>query len=114
MLGGVPGNKNKKHLSQAGALIRSGWEDAHQNRRKLLAGKGKAALDARIDDQRPRLLTKEEEEKTRKFHPRPVITKDTVNQWRGRGRYRSTSRHNQGKGKGSRGSKGGKGQAAQT
>lgn len=54
------------------AWIRSAWEDMHQQRRTLMAGKQAFKLDPRADDTRPRLLTKEEEQKIqRQRRPKP-------------------------------------------
>ena len=54
------------------AWIRSAWEDMHQQRRSLMAGKQAFKLDPRTDDTRPRLLTKEEEQKIqRQRRPKP-------------------------------------------
>ena len=47
----------------AAAYVRSAWEDLHQSRRDLLAGRQKYKLEKREDDNRARLLTKEEEAK---------------------------------------------------
>lgn len=47
----------------AAAYVRSAWEDLHQARRDLLAGRQKYKLEKREDDNRARLLTKEEEAK---------------------------------------------------
>ena len=63
---------DKRKLGMAAALIRSSWEDLNQNRRKLLAGKQAHKLEPRIDDDRQRLLTREEEQKVR-----PTPTRST-------------------------------------
>lgn len=107
--------EEKGELSAAAALIRSGWEDAHQQRRRLLAGRGRGTLPTRPDDDRPKLLTREEEEKARKVAARPPpIAPRTVQAWRPRGsQFRSSSSHSnsgfRGKGKGK-----GKGQKGPT
>ena len=51
---------DKECVPGVAALVRSSWEDCNQARRELIAGKGKAKLDKREDDDRPRLLSKEE------------------------------------------------------
>lgn len=48
------------------AAIRSAWEDLLQQRRTLMAGRQASKLEAREDDNRARLLSKEEEEKVEK------------------------------------------------
>ena len=53
-------------LGLAGALVRSSWEDLQQNRRRLLAGRAQFALKPREDNDQPRLLDKEEEDKVRR------------------------------------------------
>ena len=52
-------------LQVVAAMLRSSWEDVQQNRRGLLAGKQVGKLAPRTDDDRVRLLTKEEEDKVR-------------------------------------------------
>jgi hypothetical protein len=55
---------DKSALGMAAAQTRSAWEDLLQQRRGLIAGKGgQRILDPRPDDIRPRLLSKEEEQK---------------------------------------------------
>ena len=65
---------DRETLSLSAAWIRSSWEDIQQQRRHLLAGKQSFKLDPRVDDTRPKLLSKEEEQKiirtTRKPKPR--------------------------------------------
>ena len=55
-----------KNLGVVAALIRSAWEDLHQNRKRLLAGKQTYLLKPRPDFDQARLFDKEEEEKLRK------------------------------------------------
>ena len=50
-------------MTGVAALLRSSCEDCHQARRELLARKERAKLEKRTDDDRPRLLTEEEEVK---------------------------------------------------
>ena len=54
---------DKQALLHTAAWIRSAWEDLHQQRRHTLAGKLSYKLEKRADDNRPRLLTAEEETK---------------------------------------------------
>jgi len=61
-------------LFQTAALIRSGWEDCHQERRKILAGEWSAILGPRKDDDRPRLLTNAETN---------AISQARLERWRG-------------------------------
>ena len=56
---------DKKHIMQLSAWARSGWEDIHQLRRKNFAGRQSWKLDGRVDDNRCRLVTSEEEKKLR-------------------------------------------------
>lgn len=96
---------DKQHFAQAAALVRSAWEDCHQTRRRVYAGKGKSTLPVRPDDTRPRLLTTEEEEKARRASRRPIptnqITQSTVQQWRPKPQqWRSPSNSSRPKGKG--------------
>ena len=60
------GDQDHRALALAATCCRSAWEDLQQHRRSLYAGKAAHALPRRPDDQRPRLLTPEEEEKIRK------------------------------------------------
>ena len=53
-------------LGLAGALVRSSWEDLQQNRRRLIAGRAQFALKPREDNDQPRLLDKDEEDKVRR------------------------------------------------
>ena len=53
----------REAVATAAALVRSAWEDLQQQRRHILAGKQAFKLDKRTDDTRPRLLSKEEEQK---------------------------------------------------
>ena len=62
---------DKQALLHTAAWIRSAWEDLHQQRRQTLAGKQSFKLDKRTDDNRPRLLTQEEESKITISRPRP-------------------------------------------
>ena len=68
---------DKEQIKISAALMRSTWEDYNHNRRCLLAGKEKVKLDKRTDDNRPMLLSKEEEGKMAKgkrFHqPRQLF-----------------------------------------
>ena len=100
---------DKKHLSMVAALTRSAWEDLNQNRRTLLAGKQSFKLNPRLDDDKPKLLTREEEQKVK---PKPKFTRPAwvnANQATSsnnsqfnpqRQRSRSTDRKGKGKGKG--------------
>jgi hypothetical protein len=59
-------------LGLAGALVRSSWEDLQQNRRRIMAGRAQFALKPREDNDQPRLLDKDEEDKVRRARqPRP-------------------------------------------
>lgn len=53
-------------LAVGGALIRSAWEDANDNRRRILAGRQQFVLKGRKDQDAAKLLEAEEEEKLRK------------------------------------------------
>ena len=103
------GADGHKAMAQAACQIRSAWEDLNQNRRHLLAGRASNHLQKRSDDNRPRLLTTEEEEKIDKSKKvmRPFqkprasrfwgdATSSITNNWKNP-RQRSFS---QGKGKG--------------
>ena len=57
---------DKSKMLKAGAFARSAWEDLHQQRRRLMVGRQAGALDGRPDEDKPRLLSKEEEQKLRK------------------------------------------------
>ena len=57
---------DKSPMIRAAACIRSSWKDLHQQRRRLLAGKATYQLEARADEDRPRLLSKDEEAKIRR------------------------------------------------
>ena len=106
---------DRKALGVTAALVRSAWQDLHEQRRSLLAGgKGKNLLEKRPDDERTRLLTPQEEEKINKAHKPSAKAKkfwgrnDGPQQPRPpqhpggfRGRTRSRSQ-NRGKGKGTR------------
>ena len=48
-------------IQVAAGFVRSAWEDLNQGRRELFAGRQRNKLDKRTDDNRPRLLTREEE-----------------------------------------------------
>lgn len=67
---------DKQALLHTAAWIRSAWEDLHQQRRHTLAGKLSYKLEKRTDDNRPKLLTAEEENKIAqtkaRTQPRPV------------------------------------------
>jgi hypothetical protein len=91
---------DRQALQFGAAWARSAWEDCHQARRQLLAGKG-GILDRRPDDERPKLLSPEEEQKLR------TQQRQRFQQERGRQRFRSqqpqnrsNSRRGKGKGKG--------------
>jgi hypothetical protein len=60
----------------AAAWARSAWQDLHEQRRQLLAGgKGKTILERRPDEQKPRLITPQEEEKiNRAKRPQAKVT----------------------------------------
>ncbi len=60
---------DKSKILKAAAFTRSAWEDIHQQRRGLMAGRGRGQLDTRPDEDRPTLLTKEEEQKIRRGRP---------------------------------------------
>ena len=62
---------DKQALLHTAAWIRSAWEDLHQQRRHLLAGKQSYKLEKRSDDNRPKLLTSEEQAKIILTKPRP-------------------------------------------
>ena len=62
---------DKEALGISAAWVRSAWEDLNQQRRFLLAGKQSFKLDHRANDTRPRLLTKEEEQKIARPRPKP-------------------------------------------
>ena len=74
------------------------------NQRESTGRKRQVSTHQRADDTIPRLLTAEEEEKTRKAKPK--VTKPIANSWRGReeaqssNRQRSWSTGSRGKGKG--------------
>lgn len=97
---------NNGALGAAAAFARSGFEDIHQQRRHLLAGKQSWKLGPRSDDTRPRLLTQEEEKKiVPERQPRQTTrnvgggggwtSQNSQRQWIPRPRS-----HSQGKGKG--------------
>ena len=54
---------DKDHVVQAFAWLRSSWEDQLQTRRRSFAGHQSWKLDPRKDDNKPRLVTIEEEKK---------------------------------------------------
>ena len=58
-------------LGQVAAWSRSAFEDLHQTRRGWYAGRQAYKLDPRQDDDRPRLLTQEEQTKIRPPAPKP-------------------------------------------
>ena len=63
---------DREAIGIGAAWVRSAWEDMHQQRRTLYAGKQAFKLDHRADDTRPRLLSKEEEQKIqRQRRPKP-------------------------------------------
>jgi len=95
---------DKEQIKICAALIRSAWEDCNHNRRCLLAGKERVKLDKRIDDNRPMLLSKEEEGKIARGtgfrQPRQLFPQQGYNQGHNQPyRARSNSQH-RGKGKG--------------
>ncbi len=96
-------NGDPQSLQVVGALLRSQWEDLHQQRRGLLAGRKAPILGPRSDDNRPRLLTREEEQKLRQANPpRP---RQSRQEGFGSHQFRSkTPRKGKGKGKGKGGS----------
>ena len=51
----------QKMVLNEAAYIRRRWEDIHQTRRVILAGRQKSKLDPRSDNSGARLLSKEEE-----------------------------------------------------
>jgi hypothetical protein len=57
---------NPKRLATALGYMRSAWEDIHQSRRQAFAGRQRTKLDSRPDDNRTRLLTKDEEKEVEK------------------------------------------------
>ena len=57
---------NPEHLAMALGYMRSAWEDIHQSRRQAFAGRQRTKLDSRPDDNRTRLLTKDEEKEVEK------------------------------------------------
>lgn len=58
--------ENRQQVAEAAAWVRSAWQDIHEHRRRMLAGRQSWKLEKRPDDTRTRLLTKEEEEKIAK------------------------------------------------
>ena len=58
--------QDPRSLEIIAAMLRSAWEDVQQQRRTLMAGRQAPKLDTREDDNRARLLSKEEEEKVAK------------------------------------------------
>jgi hypothetical protein len=87
-------------LQLAAALARSSWEDCQQARRTLLAGKGGGSiLERRNDDERPKLLTPEEEQKLRQQRQQQQKARGR-DRFRSNSRFRSTSGQFHGKGKG--------------
>ena len=58
-------NDDKSKLVEAAAWSRSAWEDVLQSRRKQFAGRQSWKLDSRMDDDRAKLVTAEEEKKLR-------------------------------------------------
>ena len=91
--------KEPENIKYTAALVRSAWEDCHQSRRALLAGKERVKLDKRQDDTRARLLSKEEESKLTKgreqFQPRRLFPQSPWPKFRSNSQTRE-----QGKGKG--------------
>ena len=63
---------DKEAIGVGAAFVRSAWEDLQQQRRFLMAGKQSFKLEHRADDTRPKLLSKEEEQKIgRGRNPKP-------------------------------------------
>ena len=58
-------------LGQVAAWTRSAYEDIHQTRRGWYAGRQAYKLDPRQDDDRPKLLSQEEQAKIRPPKPKP-------------------------------------------
>jgi hypothetical protein len=58
--------QDPKSLEVIAAMLRSAWEDVQQQRRVLMAGRQAPKLDTREDDNRARLLSREEEDKIAK------------------------------------------------
>lgn len=62
-----------QHVAQASAWIRSAWQDLHEQRRSLFAGRQAWKLDPRPDDTKTRLLSQEEEKRIKpSFRPKPA------------------------------------------
>ena len=108
---------DKQALLHTAAWIRSAWEDLHQQRRHTLAGKQSYKLEKRADDNRPKLLSPEEESKIiitkPRQQPRPArYWGDTTSGDQKRVNYASKyppkNSGNPGKGKGKGKGKGGK------
>ena len=55
--------QDDRALGVGAAMARSAWEDLHQQRRTVLAGRQAFKLEPRIDDDRPKLFSKEESSK---------------------------------------------------
>ena len=107
---------DKVALATAGAFLRSGAEDVLQQRRSFMAGKQAWKLPRRPDDNRPTLLTEDEEKRIKpdrqprqefRFRPQPAqgsmpstsTSSRWDTKWEPRPRFRSASR-GKGKGKG--------------
>lgn len=113
LLTGYFENNNPSQLGAAAAWIRSAWQDTHEARRQYVAGRQSWKLDQRTDDDRPRLLSREEEKKIKpRFDssfkkPPPKFTPDSSSRgrsefpsrWRPKERSQSRGRYS-GKGKG--------------
>ena len=111
--------QDNSHITVQTALMRSAWEDLQQSRRHLLAGRQSYKLDPRTDDNKVRLLSREEEKKIRPsiFQGKGIFQgqqatqqntgSSTSSSWyRTASRGRSTERgKGKGKGKGGRGPK---------
>ena len=71
-------------LEELAAILRSTWEDVHQQRRVLMAGKFAPKLDNRSDDTRNKLLSKEEEERISKSRSARQASFRPQTTWRSR------------------------------
>jgi len=107
---------DKSALATSGAYLRSASEDVLQQRRQFMAGKQAWKLPRRADDNRPTLLTADEEKRIKperqprlehRFRPLPPqggppasSSNRWESKWEPRPRFRSNSR-GKGKGKGS-------------
>ena len=86
---------DKDHVIQAFAWLRSSWEDQLQIRRRSLAGEQSWKLDPRADDNKPRLVSLEEEKKLNQGKGKSKgkgHTTSTYKNWNDDGQRFSTSR----------------------